>query len=241
MSASLTVAGDFSYFRSRLGLEHVSEIQVSSPYDHLHQAMLYLPRDLPPVDGIDYYPAFFDLARSLVEANPGGTFFLFTSHRALSIARDWFSQRPLARPVFSQGEAPKYRLLERFQEQAPALLLGSMSFWEGVDVKGAALSLILIDRLPFVSPSDPAVHRRIRSIREMGGEPFHEYQLPKAILTLRQGVGRLLRHESDYGAVVIGDRRLREKNYGPFFLDSLPQMQRAKDMVDVMQFLQSHG
>lgn len=241
LSASLTVAGDFSYFRSRLGLSPASEIQVSSPYDHLQQAMLFLPPNLPPVDEPDYYPKFFQLALSLIEANPGGTFFLFTSHRALSIAREWFSQMHVDRPVFRQGDAPKYRLLERFQEEAPALLLGSMSFWEGVDVKGPALSLILIDRLPFASPADPPVHRRIRSIREEGGEPFQEYQLPKAILTLRQGVGRLLRHENDFGAVVIGDHRLRGKNYGPLFLASLPPMQMARDSADVVNFLQSHG
>jgi ATP-dependent DNA helicase DinG len=240
LSASLTVAGDFSYFRSRLGLSHVSEIQVSSPYDHLQQAMLFLP-NLPSVDEPDYYPQFFQLALSLIKANPGGTFFLFTSHRALSMACEWFSQIQIDRPVFRQGDAPKYRLLERFQEEAPALLLGSMSFWEGVDVKGPALSLILIDRLPFASPADPPVHRRIRSIREKGGEPFQDYQLPKAILTLRQGVGRLLRHESDFGAVVIGDSRLREKSYGPLFLASLPPMQRAKEAADVVNFLQFHG
>ncbi len=241
MSASLTVAGDFSYFRSRLGLENVSEIRVPSPYDHLRQAMLFLPEGLPPVDAPDYLQAFFDLALSLIEINPGGTFLLFTSHRALSVARDWFGRAPLTRLLFCQGDAPKYRLLERFREEAPAILLGSMSFWEGVDVKGPALSLILIDRLPFSSPADPGVYRRIRTIRDEGGDPFPDYQLPKAILTLRQGVGRLLRHESDYGAVVIGDRRVRERGYGSLFLNSLPPMQRARDAMDVMTFLQSHG
>ncbi|MHB1765331.1 MAG: ATP-dependent DNA helicase [Gammaproteobacteria bacterium] len=240
-SASLSAGGNLSYFRERMALAECEEIIIPSPFDYAAQALLYTPSNLPNVDAPDYLDAFMALAVRLIDANPGGTFLLFTSHRALTAAHALISGSVGSRPLLLQGHAPKYRLLERFQEESPAVLLGSHSFWEGVDVKGLALSLVMIDRLPFASPSDPAVYRRIEAFKRMGRDPFRDYQLPKAVLTLRQGVGRLVRHESDFGAVVVGDRRLVERGYGSLFLASLPPMTRVHDERAVAEFLQNHG
>lgn len=240
-SASLSTGGHLSYFRNRMALAECEEIIIQSPFDYAAHALLYTPTTLPDVDAPDYLEAFIALALRLIESNPGGTFLLFTSHRALAMAQARIAGSLGSRPLLVQGHASKYRLLERFQEETPAVLLGSHSFWEGVDVKGLALSLVMIDRLPFASPSDPLVYRRIEALKRMGRDPFRDDQLPKAVLALRQGVGRLVRHESDFGAVVVGDRRLVERSYGSVFLASLPPMTRAQDEHEVAEFLSHHG
>lgn len=240
-SASLGTSGNLAYFKERMALTACEEIIIPSPFDYARQALLYLPEALPEVDDPDYLDAFIELAIRLIDANPGGTFLLFTSHRALRAAQTRIQGLVSGRPLLVQGHASKYRLLERFQEEAPAVLLGSQSFWEGVDVRGLALSLVMIDRLPFAAPADPQVHRQIGAYKRMGRDPFREYQLPKAVLALRQGVGRLVRHESDFGAVVVGDRRLLKRGYGTVFLDSLPPMTVAHSEHEVTGFLKHHG
>ena len=210
-SATLSLGEDFGHFTSRLGLDEVETLKIDSPFDYERQSILYLPQGLPDPAAAGYVAAVIDTAIPLIEASRGGAFLLFTSHRALaqaaSLLRErWGANTPYQ--LYIQGEAPRERLLEAFRLQGNGVLLGTTSFWEGVDVKGEALRLVIIEKLPFASPEDPIVKARIDHLQANGGNAFRDYQLPEAALALKQGVGRLIRSEEDYGAVVICDPRL---------------------------------
>ena len=179
-------------------------------------------------------------ARALLEAAGGGAFLLFTSHRALRAAAQSLERSPPdAGPLLVQGRAPREQLLRRFRASGSAVLLGTATFWEGVDVQGPALRLVIIDRLPFASPEDPVVRSRIEFLQAQGGNPFMDYQLPEAVLALKQGVGRLIRSESDEGVVAICDPRLTERSYGRLFRASLPPMAVTHELPDVLARLRA--
>lgn len=236
LSATLSINGNFTHFRERLGLEQAHEVLLDSPFDYEHNALLYLPSGLPDVTDAGYTAAVVDAALPLIEAGDGGAFLLFTSHRALQEAADHLRGR-LDYPLLVQGEAPRHRLLEEFRALGNAVLLGTSSFWEGVDVKGRALSLVVIDRLPFASPSDPVFKARLDALRRQGRDPFMEHQLPLAVIALKQGVGRLIRDAQDSGVMMLCDPRLTRKGYGRVFMASLPPMQRTQDPDQACVFL----
>jgi ATP-dependent DNA helicase DinG len=224
-SATLAVGDDFSHFASRLGLERAATLRFDSPFDFPRQALLYLPRGLPQPSDPGYGDAVIELARPLLESAGGGAFVLFTSHRSLRHAAQRLAGAlPAELPLLVQGTAPREQLLRRFRASGRAVLLGTASFWEGVDVQGPALRLVIIDKLPFASPEDPVVRARIEYLTAQGGNAFRDYQLPEAVLALKQGVGRLIRSEEDRGVVVICDPRMSERGYGRIFRASLPPM-----------------
>jgi len=243
-SATLSVGEDFSHFAARLGLADAATLKIESPFDFERQALLYLPSGLPDPAAPRYVAAVLDAALPLIEASRGGAFLLFTSHRALAegaalLRRRWGGSPPYR--LYVQGESPREQLLNAFRADGDGVLLGTASFWEGVDVKGDALRLVIIDKLPFASPEDPLVKARIDHIQARGGNPFRDHQLPEAALALKQGVGRLIRSEQDYGAVVICDRRLLERAYGRTLLAALPAMRRTRDVEEALRFLRSHA
>lgn len=234
-SATLSVAGDFRHFTERLGLEQARTLRLESPFDFRRQAVLHVPERLPVPNTPDYTARLVDTMVPVIEAACGRTFFLFTSHRALREAALLLRER-LTFPLLVQGEAGRRQLLDDFRERGNAVLLGTSSFWEGIDVRGEALSCVIIDKLPFASPGDPVAAARIERIRRQGGNPFRDYQLPQAVLALRQGAGRLIRDVTDYGVLVIADPRLIDKSYGKLFLDSLPGMTRTRKVEVVARF-----
>jgi ATP-dependent DNA helicase DinG len=244
-SATLSVGEDFSHFASRLGLEEAETVRIPSPFDFEQQSLLWLPQGLPEPSDPYFVTALLDASVPLIDAARGGAFILFTSHRALAEAamrlRALWGASGKRYRLFVQGEAPREQLLRGFREDGDAVLLGTASFWEGVDVKGTALRLVIIEKLPFASPDDPIVKARVEHIRRQGGNPFKDYQLQEAALTLRQGVGRLIRSEVDYGVVMIGDRRLTGRPYGRSLLAVLPPMRRARTLEEVTQFLARHA
>jgi ATP-dependent DNA helicase DinG len=237
-SATLAVGEDFSHFAQRLGLTDAATLQLDSPYDYERQALLYLPPGMPdPAQG-DYTAAVVAQALPLIEAAAGGAFLLFTSHRALRQAALLLRARlPPSWPLLVQGEAPREQLLRRFRAAGNAVLLGAASFWEGVDVQGAALRLVVIDKLPFASPEDPVVRARVDYLQGQGGNPFRDYQLPEAVLALKQGAGRLIRSEEDRGVVMICDPRLTARGYGRLFLASLPPMPAIREAGPALELL----
>src|SRR6187402_2874923 len=238
-SAMLSVAGDFSHYLQRLGLQDRSDtLRLDSPFDYPRQALLYVPTGLPDPADSAYSEAVVRCAAGLVEMSGGGAFLLFTSHRALEAAARslralWRQRAGGAFHLLVQGEAPREQLLREFREHGDAVLLGTASFWEGVDVRGSALRLVVIDRLPFASPDDPVMRARVRQARSDGGNPFQDFQLPEAALALKQGVGRLIRSETDTGVVAVCDPRLVGKGYGKKLLASLPPMRRSRSLLDV--------
>jgi ATP-dependent DNA helicase DinG len=237
-SATLAVGDNFSHFASRLGLAEAATARYESPFDYARQALLHVPEGLPAPSSPGYTAAVVAAAWPLIEASGGGAFLLFTSHRALRAAAALLERRlPAAWPLLVQGRAPREQLLRRFRASGCAVLLGTASFWEGVDVQGAALRLVVIDRLPFASPEDPVVRARIEHLQSQGANAFRDYQLPEAVLALKQGVGRLIRSEQDRGVVVICDPRVRGRSYGAVFLSSLPPMRRAEDLSSVLGML----
>ncbi|MDH5302220.1 MAG: ATP-dependent DNA helicase [Gammaproteobacteria bacterium] len=235
-SATLSVDGDFSFFTSRLGLDEVQTCRWPSPFNYQDHGLLYVPPMLPPPNAPDFVERMLDKVLPVLNASAGRAFLLFTSHRALRLAEEILRKRTDF-TLLVQGNMGKRKLLEEFRRQPRAVLLGSASFWEGVDVKGDDLSVVVIDKLPFATPGDPLMAARLDHLRKQGGNPFNDYQVPQAVIALEQGVGRLIRDENDYGVVVICDTRIVDKNYGKTFLRSLPPMPLTRDEAVVTAFL----
>lgn len=234
-SATLAVGKSFQHFTQAMGLDDVDTLQLDSPFAYEKNALLYLPNDMPEPNSQNYSTAVIQVIRDLVRCSKGRTFVLFTSHRALREAADVL-QDSLGYPLLVQGDFSRGEMLDRFRKAGNAVLLGTSSFWEGVDVRGEALSCVIIDKLPFASPGDPVLQARIDSIRATGANPFMQYQLPNAVITLKQGVGRLIRDITDKGVLVLCDPRLRSKAYGKIFLKSIPNMPQANDLQQVNDF-----
>jgi len=234
-SATLAVGGDFTHFQRRLGIDEARTAHWDSPFDYAHQALWLLPRGLPEPNAPEFNRAVADLSVEVLTASRGRGFLLYTSHRALNGAAAYLQGR-LPYPLLVQGTAPKAELLERFRSLGNAVLLGTASFWEGVDVRGEALSVVIIDRLPFASPGDPVLQARIDALRAEGGNPFRDYQLPQAVIALKQGAGRLIRDVTDRGVLVVCDQRLVSRSYGRVFVRSLPPFRRTQELGDVQRF-----
>jgi ATP-dependent DNA helicase DinG len=241
-SATLAVGEDFAHFLGRVGASDARTLKVDSPFDFERQARLYLPRALPEPSDPAHTVAVVSAALPLIEAAGGRTFLLFTSHRALREAarllrgRAGFAERY---PLLVQGEAPRESLLKAFREHGGSVLLGSASFWEGVDVRGPSLAVVVIDKLPFASPDDPLLKARLEGIRRRGGNPFFDYQVPQAVLALKQGFGRLIRDREDFGVVAICDPRLKSRRYGRLFVQSLPPATVTEDGDEAARFLRA--
>jgi ATP-dependent DNA helicase DinG len=239
-SATLAVGDDFSHFLGRIGAPAARTVRIESPFDFEQQARIFLPEGLPDPASPGYTARIVEAALPLVEAAGGRSFLLFTSHRALAEAARLLESRAGFReryPVLVQGEEPRESLLARFRELGNAVLLGTASFWEGVDVRGHALALVVIDKLPFAPPEDPLLKARLEGIRRRGGNPFQEFQLPQAVLALKQGFGRLIRDREDFGVVMLADPRLRTRGYGRIFLGALPPATVVTDVEEAAAFL----
>jgi ATP-dependent DNA helicase DinG len=235
-SATLAVGEDFSHFLSRIGVRAPITGILPSPFDYARNARLYVPQGLPEPRDAAHVTALMEHVWPLVEATGGGAFLLFTSYRALRAAELWLRTRLAPGPVLVQGEGARSQLLEQFRAAGNAVLLGTGSFWQGVDVRGPALRLVVIDKLPFAAPDDPIVQARVTAIRRDGGDAFAEFQLPQAVLALKQGVGRLIRDFADRGLIVLGDPRLRTRPYGRMFLASLPPMPQIEAVEDARTY-----
>ncbi|GAB3105425.1 ATP-dependent DNA helicase [Lysobacter terrae] len=233
-SATLAVGGRFDHYAAKLGLHEPRTLLAPSPFDWPEQALCYLPTGLPDPSVRHYSDSLIDKLRPVLEASKGRAFLLFASHRALREAAELLRGGPW--PLFVQGEAPRPVLLERFRASGNGVLLGAASFREGVDVAGEALSVVIIDKLPFAAPDDPVFEARLEAIRRNGGNPFRDEQLPQAVIALKQGAGRLIRTESDRGVLVLCDPRISSKTYGKVFLDSLPPLPRTRRIEDVAAF-----
>jgi ATP-dependent DNA helicase DinG len=243
-SATLSVGGDFTHLKTRLGIDEAETLCVDSPFDYPRQGVLYVPQNLPAPNTPEFTEAVVNAALPVLEVSRGRAFILFTSLRALDRARgllaDAFKARGWDYPLLVQGDAPKNELLARFQKAGNAVLLGSQSFWEGVDMPGDVLSVVIIDKLPFQPPDDPVVAARIAQAEKNGGKPFMDYQLPHAAITLKQGAGRLIRTETDRGVLMICDTRLADKPYGRLLLTALPAMTRTRKLEVVERFFAAH-
>jgi ATP-dependent DNA helicase DinG len=234
-SATLTVKNDFKLFTDTLGLTDSVQLQLKSPFDYARQALLYAPRGMPDTHAINYIEAVVDAAIPVINASGGKAFILFTSHKALERAAVYLENR-VPFPILRQGTKPKRQLIDEFKALGNAILLGTSSFWYGVDVRGDALSCVVIDKLPFSAPEDPILRAKIKMFREQNIDPFWHYQLPQAVLTLKQGAGRLIRDVTDRGVLMICDPRLVGSRYGEVFLQSLPPMARTRELTNVENF-----
>jgi ATP-dependent DNA helicase DinG len=234
-SATLTVQGGFEHIRKRLGLSEARELVVPSHFKHGEQALLYLPPEMPDPRDAGFPEAAARCIQRVLEITQGRAFCLFTSYAQM---RDLYERLlpVLDFPILLHGSAPRKALLEQFRATPNAVLFGTSSFWQGVDVQGEALSCVIIDRLPFAVPSDPVVSARMKAIEENGGKPFFDYQVPTAVLTLKQGFGRLIRSLEDRGVLVLLDPRVRTKRYGQTFLASLPPYRMTATITDVEEF-----
>ncbi len=237
-SATLSVANKFHHFANSLGLNGALTDSWESPFDYAHQALFYHPRGLPQPSDPEFTDKIIDFVLPVLKASQGRAFFLFTSHRALQRAAQLLEDK-IAYPLLVQGSRSKGVLLEEFKKSGQAVLLATASFWEGVDVRGDALSCVIIDKLPFASPGDPVLKARMAAMEKQGRNPFFEHQLPSAIIMLRQGVGRLIRDVDDRGVLMVCDPRLLKRAYGQMFLDSLPAMKRSRELADVEGFFSS--
>ncbi len=236
-SATLAVGDSFEHFQQQLGLAEAHSEQWESPFNYAEQALWFVPRGMPQPSDPGYTAAVVDLALPIITASKGRAFLLFTSHRALREAAEQLADRTEL-TLLVQGEAPKNELLNRFVDHGNAVLLGSASFWEGVDVRGAALSVVLIDKLPFASPGDPVLQARLDAIRREGGNPFIQQQLPQAAIALKQGAGRLIRDSGDRGVLVLCDPRLLRRGYGRVLVDAMPGFARTRDLDQVLNFFE---
>ncbi len=234
-SATLAVSGGFHYIRGRLGVEHARELVVPSHFDYEQQAMLYVPPDLPDPRMPAFAAKAAECIRRLLEISQGRAFCLFTSYAQM---HDIYERLlgELEFPLLLQGDAPKRALLEEFRNTPHAVLCATASFWQGVDVQGEQLSAVIIDRLPFAVPNDPVVAARVRAIDEAGGNAFFEYQVPAAVITLKQGFGRLIRSLNDRGLLALLDNRILKKQYGRVFLESLPNYRKTTELAEVEKF-----
>jgi len=242
-SATLSVRGNFTHYAAQLGLDRDRSMTLDSPFDYASQGLLYVPRDLPQPSDPRFTDAVLDATLPLIEAAGGKTFLLCTTLRAVNRAAerltDEFAQRGWDYPLLVQGQASRTELLDRFRALGNAVLIGSQSFWEGVDVRGDALSLVVIDKLPFAPPDDPVLSARMEALEKKGLSPFAVHQLPHAVITLKQGAGRLIRSETDRGVLMICDPRLVEKNYGRQIWQSLPPFKRTREAETAAEFLRS--
>jgi ATP-dependent DNA helicase DinG len=234
-SATLAVGGGFDYIRQRLGLDHTREAIVPSHFDYESQAIFYVPPDLPDPRTPQFVPQASECVRRLLEITRGRAFVLFTSYAQMNEIYERLLG-VLNFPMLKQGDAPKSALLEEFRITPNAVLFGTSSFWQGVDVQGEQLSCVIIDRLPFAVPSDPVVAARVKAIDAGGGNAFYEYQVPSAVITLKQGFGRLIRSLHDRGLLALLDNRILKKQYGRVFVESLPSYRRTTDMKKVEEF-----
>ena len=234
-SATLAIGGRFEHYALKLGLSKPRTLLAPSPFDWPRQALCYQPTRMPEPASRDYTAAVIDAVLPVLEASGGRAFVLFASHRALREAAAELREHG-AWPLFVQGDAPRSILLERFRASGNGVLLGTASFREGVDVAGDALSVVVIDKLPFAAPDDPVFEARLDAIRRSGGNPFRDEQLPQAVIALKQGAGRLIRTETDRGVLVLCDPRLTSKSYGRVFMDSLPPLPRTRRIDDVEAF-----
>jgi ATP-dependent DNA helicase DinG len=239
-SATLAVGGGFDYIRQRLGLDHARESIVPSHFDYQSQVIFYVPPDLPDPRTPQFIAQASDRVRRLLEITRGRAFVLFTSYAQMNEIYDRLLG-VLDFPMLKQGDAPKSALLEEFRITPHAVLFGTSSFWQGVDVQGEQLSCVIIDRLPFAVPSDPVVAARVKAIDAGGGNAFFEYQVPSAVITLKQGFGRLIRSLHDRGLLALLDNRILKKQYGKVFVESLPNYTRTTDLTKVEQFFGIDG
>ena len=246
-SATLAVKNDFSHYLAELGLDEMDNVTAqtwASPFDYAQQALLYVPQGMPEAMAPEFTAGVVERALPLIEAanrdSAGGVFMLFTTlkamNRAYDLLSDQFKRRGLDLPLLLQGDGSRTELLERFRKHGNAVLVASQSFWEGVDVKGDALKLVVIDKLPFAPPDDPVLSARIDAMKQQGKNPFMEYQLPHAAIVLKQGAGRLIRDEMDRGVLMICDMRLTDKPYGRRIWQALPPMRRTRDEAEAVAF-----
>lgn len=244
-SATLAVKDDFSHYRAEMGLVESDCAAWPSPFDYAQQALLYVPRDMPDPNAAEFTAAVVRAAWPVIQASRGRAFVLSTSLRAMReihrMLREELDRAGCNWPLMLQGEGSRSELLARFRGCDNGILVASQSFWEGVDVKGEALSLVVIDRLPFAAPDDPVLAARLEQIRARGGNPFMEYQLPRAVINLKQGAGRLIRDEADRGVLMICDPRLISKPYGSRIWQSLPPMRRTREIKEVEEFFRAAG
>ncbi|RQW63183.1 ATP-dependent DNA helicase [Vibrio viridaestus] len=237
-SATLAVNDDFGHFSHRLGLKPVKQFSLPSPFDYQNQARLCVPRYLPEPNHPKMAQKLAEMLGPVIEANQGRCFFLCTSHQMMRQLGEMF-RATLNLPVLMQGETSKQKTLAEFMSLGNALLVATGAFWEGIDVRGDALSCVIIDKLPFTAPDDPLLKARIEDCRLQGGDPFQQVQLPEAVITLKQGVGRLIRDAEDKGALIICDNRLVTRDYGRLFLASLPAIPRTRDLSNIQEFLET--
>jgi len=237
-SATLAVSGNFKHFTERLGLKPTKQFSLPSPFDYQKQARLCVPRYLPEPNSNGLADKLVRMLAPMIEENDGRCFFLCTSHSMMRELGEKFRE-VLELPVLMQGEMSKQKILAEFMELGNALLVATGAFWEGIDVRGDALSCVIIDKLPFTAPDDPLLKARIEDCRLRGGEPFAEVQIPDAVITLKQGVGRLIRDQKDHGALIICDNRLVTRDYGGIFLGSLPPIPRTRDLDGIKAFLKA--
>ena len=243
-SATITVDDDFSYFQNRLGIRTTKISQYRSPFALDTNALVYVPSNLPETNDIQFTESMLAESSKLINSVKGGILFLFTSNKSLEIAKKWFHQNKNklnSRSLLIQGESSRDHLLKRFREEENGVLLGTRTFWEGVDVRGQALNMVVIDKLPFKSPADPLVMARLEYLNKLGENGFTEHQLPEAVLSLKQGIGRLLRDENDFGLIIICDNRINKKSYGSVFKKSLEPLEFTDNRASVIEFLKYHN